>query len=337
MKRIERGIWEKKLTDGRRKYVIIFYVNGKRHKETVGRDLKLARMELTKRNLEISQAKEAKKYPEFLLQKEISFDNLVIKFLKWSKDNKRPSTHIRNCQLVEHLEKDFNGKKLSEINPLSIEEYKQQRSKQFNREKQIKGATVNRELACLRKMFNLAKRWEIFTGDSPIGSKKVDFYPEPQTTRSLTDAEIEMVFKDKYCTQNLKNVLKGILLTGMSIGDLFDLKRSDINMQTGVITYYRKKTGGKAEIPINDDLKDLLVSLPQYKDCPYVFNNEGKQFKHMGKTLERVKKHTGIMDITLHSFRHTFGTKLGNAGIGLDTIAKLMGHKNKTSTLRYQQ
>lgn len=40
-------------------------------------------------------------------------------------------------------------------------------------------------------------------------------------------------------------------------------------------------------------------------------------------------------DLTPHSFRHTFGTRLGESGADVFTIMKLMGHSSVTVSQRY--
>jgi integrase len=43
----------------------------------------------------------------------------------------------------------------------------------------------------------------------------------------------------------------------------------------------------------------------------------------------------GIEDFTFHGMRHTFGSRLGMAGVDLRTIQELMGHKDIKMTMRY--
>jgi len=55
---------------------------------------------------------------------------------------------------IDRLSKTVDGKLLSEINPLLIEKYKKTR-----KEGEAESATINRELSCLRHMFNRAIVW----------------------------------------------------------------------------------------------------------------------------------------------------------------------------------
>jgi integrase len=49
------------------------------------------------------------------------------------------------------------------------------------------------------------------------------------------------------------------------------------------------------------------------------------------KALEKAK----IENFRFHDLRHTFGSRLAQAGVDTFTIMKLMGHKDIRSTLRY--
>lgn len=49
----------------------------------------------------------------------------------------------------------------------------------------------------------------------------------------------------------------------------------------------------------------------------------------------RFLEKSGIADCRFHDLRHTFGTRLAQAGVDLYLIMKLMGHRDIRSTMRY--
>lgn len=57
----------------------------------------------------------------------------------------------------------FKHKMLTDINPQDIDKYKE-----FMLDNGYKPASVNRELSCLKYLFNLAKRWKKFFGNNPV-------------------------------------------------------------------------------------------------------------------------------------------------------------------------
>ena len=59
--------------------------------------------------------------------------------------------------MLEHLYEFFGKERqLTEVTPVDIEGYK------VHRRAKVSGSTVNRELALLKRMFNLAITWDLF-------------------------------------------------------------------------------------------------------------------------------------------------------------------------------
>ncbi len=117
-----------------------------------------------------------------------SFNQAVKEFLTWSKSEHREkyNTHLAYEVSCKSLSAFFKEQKLNQIEPQNVEKYKVWRASQ--KPKNIKlpaskakntstiaGATVNRELACLRLIFNRYINFEILT-KNPIS--KVKFLKE---------------------------------------------------------------------------------------------------------------------------------------------------------------
>lgn len=68
----------------------------------------------------------------------------------------------------------------------------------------------------------------------------------------------------------------------------------------------------------------------------YVFNIQGRKEKeHLLKNLQDILAEHNLEDGRLHTFRHTFATKLAQAGVGLYEIQQLLGHSDIRMTQRY--
>lgn len=89
------------------------------------------------------------------------------------------------------------------------------------------------------------------------------------------------------------------------------------------------KSGKPREIPMNSVLIETLRSVPQRIDSPYVFAGEPD------KWLREACQSAKIKDVSWHSLRHTFGSRLAMAGVPLRHIAELMGHSSMQVTMRY--
>ena len=93
-----------------------------------------------------------------MLNKRVSFDELAKLYLKLPQiKNKR--SYDRDILSIETLSGFFSGKLVRELTINPIEAYRQKRLAEHSRRgKSIRPATINREIACLRHMLNLAER-----------------------------------------------------------------------------------------------------------------------------------------------------------------------------------
>ena len=85
------------------------------------------------------------------------FKDEYIRHIRDVKQNR--SWELAVAQL-KRLETFFDGRKLSDISSSDIDNYK------LYRQKKVKPATVNRDLACLSHLFNFAKRQKRFFGEN---------------------------------------------------------------------------------------------------------------------------------------------------------------------------
>lgn len=134
-------------------YWLLYYVNGVRHRERVGPDKRLAEKVLHKRRAEIAEGK-------FLDRQRpvtTTFDEMAQHYLAYVRDHKR--SWERDVRSVKPLTTVFTGKRVAEITPAAIERYKTLRLTSISRHgRHLRPATVNRELACLKHMFNVARK-----------------------------------------------------------------------------------------------------------------------------------------------------------------------------------
>lgn len=104
----------------------------------------------------------------------------------------------------------------------------------------------------------------------------------------------------------------------------------------------RKPKTREREIPIDQDLRDLLAKLrakarPE-SDDEYAFPVEDSGHSHNWIRTELIKiaRKAGIRDLTkVHRLRHTFASHLVMQGVDLPTVGKLMGHSDIETTMIY--
>ena len=134
-----------------------------------------------------------------------------------------------------------------------------------------------------------------------------------------------------------------LLRTGMRIGEVLRLKVIDLDIRERKIHIYEgeKNCLGRVVYLSDDALMALKLWLGKKEpQTEYLF--PGLQRKHLGYTQARnifVKYicAAGLQDkcYTMHSLRHTFASELLNAGMRLEYLQLLLGHRNIEMTRRY--
>jgi integrase len=95
----------------------------------------------------------------------------------------------------------------------------------------------------------------------------------------------------------------------------------------------------KRTIPLNQTVLNLLTS--KYKNngpAEYVLGlNPSTKMgaRNLLRAYYQARKKAGLEDVRFHDLRHTFATRLVQAGVDLYVVKELLGHKTITMTMRY--
>ena len=200
-----------------------------------------------------------------------------------------------------------------------------------DRNKQVSVAYVNRELACLKCMFNKAIDWDM-AKENPV--KKVKLFKENNTVvRYLEREEIRKLLSA--CPPKLKAVVTVALNTGLRKAEIQHIKWSDINIQQGFLTVHETKNGETRHVPLNKPAKDALMSVRKHPESSFVFAGEHGLPYDFRKSFETALKKSGILRFRFHDLRHCFGSSMAMCGIDLNTIREILGHKSLDMVIRY--
>jgi integrase len=174
-------------------------------------------------------------------------------------------------------------------------------------------------------MFNLAVEWGKIK-DNPC--KKVK-KPEQANgrVRYLSEDEIKRLYE---CCKNkrLKLFITIALNTGMRKSEILGLKWSDVDLDNGFIHLEDSKSGERADIYINQTVKDALKYYP--RESEEIFG-----VKDVKKSFHNLLEKAGITNFHIHDLRHTFASHLVMKGVPLATVKELLRHKDLSMTLRY--
>lgn len=257
----------------------------------------------------------------------MSFGDFGGRYMEHAKANKR--SWLRDQQMLEHLKKFLGSERqLTDITPVDIEGYK------IHRRESVSGATVNRELALLKRMFNLAIAWDLFLDLNPVC--KVKFFREFNTgLRVLSPEEEEKVLEN--AAPYVQDIIRFGLNTGLRIGEIFSLRWSHVDLQKRILTVFAPKTEKLREVPINEEALRVLEAWWLGRKNEIVFYNPetGKPFVDLKAGFALACRKAGISGVTWHTLRHTFASRLVNRGVDIVTVQELLGHSTVTVTMRY--
>lgn len=305
-------------------YYIDFTFKGKRIRESIGPSRKGAEKVIAKKKAEIAENKylDKRKDPDL-----VKFHDFGKEYLQWSKANKKPSTSIRDVYTMKIYDGEFEGKNIQEITTWQIEKWKSKAKEK------IKVASVNRQLALLKHVFSKAVEWGKLK-ENP--AKPVKFLKgEVKRVRYLIPGEVQELLSN--CDERIRPIVTVAVHTGMRRGEIFDLKKGQLNFGQGIITLFDTKNHERRDIPMNETVKSALGGLME-TDGEYIFHGENvEKFCHttLHNLFQEAVNKSGIEDFRFHDLRHTFASNLVMAGEDLNTVAELLGHKGLEMTRRY--
>lgn len=134
-----------------------------------------------------------------------------------------------------------------------------------------------------------------------------------------------------------------LLRTGMRIGELLSTRISDVNLKEKRIDIYeaQKNRTGRV-VYFSDDANHALKRWLKKRDQHQALLFHGKTGKPLAyetarSMYKRYLEEAGVADkgYTLHSLRHTFASELLNAGMRLECLQPLLGHKSIEVTRIY--
>jgi len=303
-------------------YMDYYTADGKRVRKKIGPNKSLAMTVLRKRKVEVAE----NKHLDIKREQNVYFEVFADSYLElYSKLNNR-SWRKSDLHNVNTLKRYFAGKMLHEIRPEAIERFK------ADRLKEVSVARVNRNLSCLKCMFNRAIDWGKIE-QNPM--RKVKMLKETNTRlRYLEKEEIAKLLNS--CSENLRPIIIVALNTGMRQGEILGLKWEDVDLKRGIIYLLNTKNGDRREVPMNKAVSMALEGIERDTESSYMFCDKfSKPYINVRSSFFTAMKKSGIINFRFHDLRHTAASHLVMAGVDLNTVRELLGHKSLGMTLRY--
>ena len=259
-----------------------------------------------------------------------TFTDLMDRYLQ--EHASRRAHYRRYVIMVGNLKRLFGDPRLVHVTPKTIVAYKNKRYTDG-----VKPATINRELAVLKKAFNLACReWE-WVRDNPVCRVSME---REQNTRDrwLTEAEEKRLVSA--APGWLQELLIFAIHTGMRQGEILSLTWACVDLFRRTVTVFESKNGERRTIPLNQTVLELLKQKYGNRsvDTGFVFPSEAQtrlNARNIRRSLQIALKKAKITDFHFHDLRHTCATRMVQAGVDLYKVQRLLGHKSPIMTQRY--
>ena len=263
----------------------------------------------------------------------ISFSEAADAFWAFSKVRKK--SWFKDKGFIERLKQFFGTMPLDSLTPGLVDQYLVRRREE-GRKKGIeyKGATLNREIACLKTIVRRAML-DRQIDRNPI--EGVRLFKEIVRNRTLTPGEFERLIG--CCPRHLKPMVQLAYDTAMRRGELLRLRWSQIHFESRVILLEAEdtKTQERREVPLDDRLVKMLQDVLRVPGCPYVFTYHGKPMNSVDTAYVNACINTKITDFRFHDLRHCAVTNMRKAGVNDSTIMSISGHKTHEIFRRYDR
>ena len=265
----------------------------------------------------------------------VSVDSILDSLLAEYRLNGRRS--IERVDLsCRHLLRFFEGRAAAGVTGAEVVKYADLR-----RQGGAAAATVNRELAALRRAYRLAIRYGVLPTMPPITTLREDNV----RTGFVDQDQIDAVCR--HLSEERAAVARFCYITGWrSSSEAFPLRWSQVDLKGGLVRLEpgtTKNREGRA-FPLTPELRELLEHRLEYtrrcersqgKIIPHVFHRKGKPIGQMRRSWKTACKNAGVPGRLLHDLRRSAVRNLERAGVSRSVAMKMTGHKTESVYRRY--
>lgn len=206
--------------------------------------------------------------------------------------------------------------------------------------KNISRNTTNKHISHLIKMINIALDNE-WIAKNPF--RKFKMKNKEVVKEFLSENEIKILLGKEITIKRLelvRDIFAFCCLTGLAFIDVEKLTTD--NIHTGIdgnfwVHIRRQKTNTASHIPL---MPQALKIIDKYKGHPLAVNKCSVlpvlSNQKMNAYLKEIADLCGITkNLTMHTARHTFATYALTKGVPIETVAKILGHKDLKTTQIY--
>jgi len=313
---------------------IRYYRDGRRYEESAKTD----KYEKAREMLKQKEGDVANGVPFSPAMNRFKFDEAMRDIETEYSVNKRDSLEHLKRRIKLHLMPWFRGRRMTKITTADVNSYVQRRQ-----EKGAAAATINRELAILKRAFTLAIRaGKLLPAHRPY----IAMLQEHNVRTGFFEAEQFEAVKTQL-SPALRAVAEFAYLTGWRVqSEVLPLEWRNVDLKAGTVSLDvgSTKNGEGRTVYMTSALRTLLeaqkaageaLAKSQETITPRVFHRNGKPIRHFYKAWQSACEAAGCPGKLLHDFRRTAVRNYVRAGIPERVAMAMSGHKTRAVFDRY--
>jgi len=313
-------------------YWIEWYLNGRRKRERIGPNRGAAEQRLR----EVLKLRAEERY----IHKDPAARLTLGEISKWYlnlPEVKAKDSYRRDIQFISHLLRLLGETtKVKDITAGKMESYQRIRLSEPSPRhigENTRPATVNKEVTCLKTIFNRAVR-HVKLQHNPI--ERVKGLAENNVRmRVLNQEEFDLLLSQS--ANHIRTILAMGYYMGLREAEITYLTWPEVDLKKDFIrlSAERTKTEIQRNIPIHPAVKAMLEGLPRGLHTDRVFLMDGKPFNEFRRSFKTACHRAGLKDFTFHDLRHCALNNLRKEGNDFFQIMALSGHKTMACFKRY--
>jgi len=292
------------------------------------------------------------------------FSDAADQFIESAKGEYRtkPNTWKRLRGSMASLKAYFNNLPLHSITVGQVQDYMSWRraGDEAREVAPVKEITLRHDLHALSPLFQYGQKHN-WCSQNPVESVKVPSDKDAQRIHVVSQAEEAIYFatcelleaeqlakaaatkrRGTYIRaarsfRALRDLAKTMLLQGARPSEVMQVHRSHVDLDAGKwLIPESKSNAGRRTLKLLPEARSIFAARIAASSRGWLF--EGKSVEAPMKDAENAHKRVldrAALAFVLYDFRHTAATRWAERGMGVETIAKLLGHANLRTVMRY--
>lgn len=258
----------------------------------------------------------------------ITFSELIHRYQKEVTPFKKSSS--REISRLKCLDKFFGKVCLARINSEMVARFRDERLS-LN----LSGATVIKDLNTLSHVIDTSiKEWGCYLPSNPVKNIRKPKVNAPRSRRLSPEEELILLTQCRKHSSAMESVVIVAIETAMRLGEIINLKWSDIDIDNHIAIISESKNGEMRKIPLSATSINTLKSLTNRLGSDKVFW-QWKSVSSFESSWQRVLTKSDIQDFRFHDLRHEATSRLFEMNLNMIEVSTITGHKTLQMLKRY--